>query len=181
MLEKIQAELDIYVGRERHIKQYDINNLTYLQAVVKETLRLYPAGPLSLPHESIDDCIINGYHVPKGTRILVNVSKVHRDPNFWLDPNTFRPERFLNEHKEIDVRGKHFELIPFGSGRRMCPGASLALQVVEFVLASLIHCFDLKRISNEPIDMTEGVGLTNMKATPLYACLAPRLPSHLYN
>ncbi|XP_031097402.1 cytochrome P450 CYP82D47-like [Ipomoea triloba] len=181
VLEKIQAELDTHVGRERHINHSDLNNLTYLQAVVKETLRLYPAGPLALPHEFIDDCIINGYHVPKGTRVLVNVSKVHQDPDFWSDPNAFRPERFLSEHNKIDVKGNDFELIPFSSGRRMCPGTSLAIQVMEFILASLIQGFDLKRISDMPIDMTDGVGLTNMKATPLFASLTPRLPSHLYN
>nr|GMD80212.1 cytochrome P450 CYP82D47-like [Ipomoea batatas] len=181
VLEKIRAELDISVGRERHVNQCDLNNLTYLQAVVKETLRLYPPSPLLLPHESIDDCMVSGYYIQKGTRILVNVSKIHRDPDFWSNPNVFRPERFLSEHKEIDVRGNHFELIPFGSGRRMCPGISLGLQVVELTLASLIHGFDLKRISDEPIDMTEGIGLTNMKATPLYALFTPRLPAHLYN
>ncbi|XP_019155268.1 PREDICTED: cytochrome P450 CYP82D47-like [Ipomoea nil] len=181
VLEKIQAELDIHVGRERHINHSDLNNLTYLQAVVKETLRLYPAGPLILPHESTDDSVINGYHIPKGTHIFVNVSKVHRDPNFWSDPNAFKPERFLSEYKEIDVKGNDFELIPFSSGRRMCPGVSLALQVVEFTLASLIQGFDLKRISRKPIDMTDGAGLTNMKASPLCASLTPRLPLHLYN
>nr|GMD75289.1 cytochrome P450 CYP82D47-like [Ipomoea batatas] len=181
VLEKIRAELDINVGRERHVNQSDLNNLTYLQAVVKETLRLYPPSPLLLPHESIDDCNVTGYYIQKGTRILVNVSKIHRDPDFWPNPNVFRPERFLSEHKEIDVRGNHFELIPFGSGRRMCPGISLGLQVVELTLASLIHSFDLKRISDEPIDMTEGIGLTNMKATALDALFSPRLPAHLYN
>ncbi|XP_019155269.1 PREDICTED: cytochrome P450 CYP82D47-like [Ipomoea nil] len=182
VLKNIRVELDIYVGKERHVNQFDLNNLTYLRAVVKETLRLYPAAPLLLPHESTDDCVVNGYKIRKGTRILVNVSKIHRDPKIWSDPNAFRPERFLmSEHKEIDVKGNHFELIPFGSGRRICPGISLALQVVELTLASLIHGYDLKRISDELIDMTESGGLVNMKATPLYVFLSPSLPSHLYN
>nr|GMD81454.1 cytochrome P450 CYP82D47-like [Ipomoea batatas] len=182
VLKNIQVELDIYVGKERRLNQFDLNKLTYLRAVVKETLRLYPPAPLLLPHESTDDCVVNGYNIRKGTRILVNVSKIHRDPEIWSDPNTFRPERFLmNEHKEIDVRGNHFELIPFGSGRRICPGVSLSLQVVELSLASLIHGFDLKRISDELIDMTESAGIVNVKATPLYVFLSPSLPSHLYN
>nr|GLL45280.1 cytochrome P450 CYP82D47-like [Ipomoea trifida] len=180
VLEKIRAELDVHVGRERHVNQFDLNNLIYLQAVVKETLRLYTPGPLLLPHECIDDCVVNGYSIQKGTRLLVNVSMIHRDPDFWSDPDVFRPERFLNECKDIDVRGNHFELIPFGSGRRVCPAISLALQVMELVLASLIHDFDLKRISDEPIDMKEMVGMTNKKATPLHVFLTPRLPSHLY-
>ncbi|XP_019155287.1 PREDICTED: cytochrome P450 CYP82D47-like [Ipomoea nil] len=181
VLEKIRAELDIHVGRKRHVNHLDLNNLIYLQAVVKETLRLYTPGPLLLPHECIDDCVVNGYNIQKGTRLLVNVSMIHRDPDIWSDPNVFRPERFLNEYKDIDVRGNHFELIPFGSGRRVCPAISLALQVMELVLACLIHDFDLKRISNEPIDMIEMVGMTNRKATPLHVFLTPRLPSHLYN
>ncbi|XP_031098943.1 cytochrome P450 CYP82D47-like [Ipomoea triloba] len=180
VLEKIRVELDTLVGRERDVNKFDLNNLTYLQAVVKETLRLYPAGPLLLPHESIDDCMVDGYHISKGVRMLMNVSKIHRDPRFWSDPNVFRQERFLSEHKDIDVKGNHFELIPFGSGRRMYPGISLALQILELALASLIHNFNLNRISDEPIDMTESVGLTIMKKTPLYALLTPRLSSHLY-
>nr|GMD77037.1 cytochrome P450 CYP82D47-like [Ipomoea batatas] len=180
VLEKIRAELDIYVGRERHVNLSDLSNFTYLHAVVKETLRLYPAGPLLVPHESIDDCVVDGYTILKGTRLLVNAAKIHRDLNFWSNPDVFQLERFLNEHKEIDVKGNHFELIPFGSGRRMCPGISLALQIVELTLASLIHNFNLKRISNEPIDMTESFGLTIMKKTPLYALFTPCLSSHLY-
>nr|GMD80208.1 cytochrome P450 CYP82D47-like [Ipomoea batatas] len=180
VLEKIRAELDIHVGRERHVNQYDLNNLIYLQAVVKETLRLYTPGPLLLPHECIDDCVVNGYNIQKGTRLLVNVSMIHRDSDFWSDPNEFKPERFLNEYKDIDVRGNDFDLIPFGSGRRVCPAISLALQIMGLVLACLIHDFDLKRISNEPIDMIEMVGVTNKKATPLHVFLTPRLPSHLY-
>ncbi|XP_019155275.1 PREDICTED: cytochrome P450 82A3-like [Ipomoea nil] len=180
VLEKIQAELDIHVGRERRLNHSDLSKLTYLQAVIKETLRLYPPGPLLLPHQSIDNCTVNGYHIPNGTRVVVNVFKVQRDPNFWSDPDVFRPERFLGEHKEIDLRGNHFELIPFGSGRRMCPGFSLGLELVELVLANLIHGFDLKRISNELIDMTETGGLTSVKATPLCTLLTPRLPLHLY-
>ncbi|XP_019155272.1 PREDICTED: cytochrome P450 82A4-like isoform X2 [Ipomoea nil] len=177
----IRAEIETHVGRERHVNQSDLSNLTYLQVVLKETLRLYPLGPLLLPHESVDDCMVNGYCIPKGTPVLVNISKAHRDPNFWSDPNVFRPERFMSEHKKIDVRGNHFELIPFASGRRMCPGISLALRVLELAMANLIHSFDLKRISNEAIDMTESAGLINSKTTPLYAFLTPRLPSHLYD
>nr|GLL33637.1 cytochrome P450 CYP82D47-like [Ipomoea trifida] len=105
VLEKIRAELDIYVGRERHVNISDLSSFTYLHAVVKDTLRLYPAGPLLVPHESIDDCVVDGYTILKGTRLLVNAAKIHRDLNFWSDPDVFQPERFLNKHKEIDVKG----------------------------------------------------------------------------
>nr|GMD75287.1 cytochrome P450 CYP82D47-like [Ipomoea batatas] len=180
VLEKIRSELDNNVGKERHVNESDLSNLTYLQAVVKETLRLYPPGPLLMPHESVDDCVINGYHVVKGTRILINASRIHRDPKFWSNPDAFKPERFLMEYKEIDMRGNNFDLIPFGSGRRICPGVSLALQSVQLGLAAIIHGFDIKKASDEPIDMTEANGLAVGKATPLHVFLAPRLPSHLY-
>jgi len=157
-----------------------MKNLVYLQAILKETMRLYPAGPLSVPHESLEDCTLAGYHVPAGTRLLVNLSKLHRDPHVWSDPNEFRPERFLTTHLDVDARGQHFEFIPFGTGRRGCAGISLALQVMHLTLATLLHAFEITTPSNEPVDMTEKVGLTNMKTTPLEVHLTPRLPTHVY-
>ena len=180
-LKKAQQELDQHVGRYRLVNESDLNNLVYIQAILKETLRLYPAGPLSVPHESTEDCTVSGYHVPAGTRLLVNLSKLHRDPRVWCEPDKFRPERFLSgDGKSIDVRGQSFELLPFGSGRRMCPGVSFALQVTELVLASLIQGFDITTPSNEPVDMSESVGLTNLKASPLDVLLTPRLPPEAY-
>ncbi|KAJ0789784.1 putative cytochrome P450 [Helianthus annuus] len=99
-----------------------MNNMVYLQAIIKETMRLYPAAPLSAPHESTEDCIVGGYTIPKGTCLLVNIWKIQHDPQIWTAPFEFRPERFLTSNKEIDVKGRHFELIPFGSGRRICLG-----------------------------------------------------------
>jgi cytochrome P450 len=180
-LKKAQEELDIHIGRERQVKESDMKNLVYLQAILKETMRLYPAAPLLLPHESMEDCTLVGYHVPAGTRLLVNLPKLHRDPHVWVDPTEFRPERFLTTHKGVDIRGQHFELIPFGSGRRMCPGISFALQVMQLTLANLLHAFEIANPSDEPVDMTEKVGLANMKATPLEVILTPRLPSQVYS
>nr|GMD77823.1 cytochrome P450 CYP82D47-like [Ipomoea batatas] len=131
-------------------------------------------------HEAIEDCTINGYHIQKGTRVISNLAKIHRDPKVWVDPNEFRPERFLTTHKDIDVKGNNFEIIPFGSGRRMCPGMILGLQIVHMTLASLIQSFDMKRPSIEPIDMTQSPGLTTAKATPLYVLLMPRLGFDLF-
>lgn len=102
------------------------------------------------------------------------------DPSWRPNPHEFQPERFLTSHKDVDVRGQHFEFIPFGSGRRICPGIFLSLQVMQLALASLIHGFDLSTISNDPVDMSESSGLTNLKATPLEVLLHPRLSSHLY-
>nr|GMD74486.1 cytochrome P450 CYP82D47-like [Ipomoea batatas] len=182
VLRRIQDEIDTKIGKHSgiNIEESDTNQLIYLQAVVKETLRLHPPGPLSLPHEAIEDCTINGYHIQKGTRVIPNLSKIHRDPKVWVDPNEFRPERFLTTHKDIDVRGNHFEIIPFGSGRRMCPGITLGLQILHLTLASLIQSFDMKRPSIEPIDMTQSPGLTSPKATPLNVLLTPRLALDLY-
>ncbi|KAB1221242.1 Cytochrome P450 82A4 [Morella rubra] len=117
-------------------------------------MRFYPAGPLSLPHESIEDCTLAGYHVPAGSRLLVNLSKLHRDPRVWVDPNKFRRERFLTTHKDVDVRGQHFELIPFGSGRKVCPGILFAQQVMHLILATFLHAFEITTPSDEPVDMT---------------------------
>nr|GMD75964.1 cytochrome P450 CYP82D47-like [Ipomoea batatas] len=126
VLMNIQDELDTKIGKFRGIEESDINQLIYIQAVVKETLRLHPAAPLSVPHEAIEDCTINGYHIQKGTRVIPNLAKIHRDPKVWVEPNEFRPERFLTTHKDIDIKGNNFEIIPFGSGRRMCPGLTTA-------------------------------------------------------
>uniref|UniRef100_A0A7N2L6Y3 Cytochrome P450 n=2 Tax=Quercus lobata TaxID=97700 RepID=A0A7N2L6Y3_QUELO len=179
-LKKAKQELDIQVGRERQVKESDVKNLEYLQAILKETMRLYPAGPLLVPHESLEDCTLAGYNIPIGTRLLVNVPKLHRDPSVWVNPTEFRPERFLTTHKDVDVKGQHFELIPFGSGRRMCPGISFALQVTQLTLATLLHTFEIATPSNEPVDMTEKVGLTNLKATPLEVSLTPCLAAQAY-
>ncbi|KAK2971250.1 hypothetical protein RJ640_014258 [Escallonia rubra] len=180
VLKKAQEEIDINVGRERQVEESDIKNLVYLQAVIKETLRLYPPAPLAIPHESTEECTVGGYSIPKGTRLLVNIWKIHRDPLAWSDPSEFQPERFLTSDREIDVRGQNFELIPFGSGRRICPGISLGLRVLQLTLASVIHGFDFVRPLNEPIDMSESFGLSNLKATPLEVLLTPRLSPSLY-
>ncbi|OVA15439.1 Cytochrome P450 [Macleaya cordata] len=180
VLKKVHDELDIHVGNERLVDESDIKNLTYLQAVIKETMRLYPAGPLSGLRESTEDCTVAGYHVPAGTRLILNTWKIQRDPRVWSDPAEFKPERFLTTHVDVDVKGQNFELIPFGSGRRSCPGTSLALQVVSLTLARFIHGFEFSTPWNAPTDMTESAGLTNVKATPLEVLVTPRLPSKLY-
>jgi len=175
VLEKVKVELDIHVGKEKCVSESHISKLTYLQAIVKETLRLYPPGPLSAPHEIIEDCILSGYNIKKGTRLITNLWKIHTDSNVWEDPLEFKPERFLTTHKNIDVKGNHFELLPFGGGRRKCPGVSLGLEIVHFSLASFLHSFEILNSSPDPIDMTETFGLTNTKATPLEILIKPRL------
>ncbi|KAK8510395.1 hypothetical protein V6N11_082442 [Hibiscus sabdariffa] len=180
VLKKAQDELDIHVGKHRQVQESDINNLVYLQAIMKETLRLHPPAPLSAPREAMEDCTIAGFHVPAGTRLVLNIWKLHRDPSIWLKPLDFLPERFLNDHANIDVRGQDFELLPFGSGRRVCPGITYALQFLHLALARLLHGFELGTVSDKSIDMSESPGLAVPKATPLEVTLTPRLPAMLY-
>nr|GEX69455.1 cytochrome P450 CYP82D47-like [Tanacetum cinerariifolium] len=177
---KAQQELENYVGKDRIVEESDLKNLVYLQAIIKETMRLYPPAPLSVPHESTEDCIIGGYTIPKGTRLLVNIWKIHHDPQIWTDPFESHPERFFTSKKEIGVKGQHFELIPFGSGRRICPRISLALEALQLILATIIHGFEFQNPTNDDIDMTESPGLTSIKATPLELFVAPRLLPRLY-
>ncbi|PKI31234.1 hypothetical protein CRG98_048374, partial [Punica granatum] len=143
-LKKVQDELELHVGRNRQVDESDIPNLVYLNAVVKETLRLYPAVPLSVPREAMEDCTIGGFHVPAGTCLLVNMWKMHRDPRIW----------FMTTHESLDVKGRDFEYIPFGSGRRMCPGVSFAMQVLHLALARLLHGFELGTLLDLKVDMT---------------------------
>ncbi|KAL3519009.1 hypothetical protein ACH5RR_021598 [Cinchona calisaya] len=180
VLKKVQEELDLQVGKERRVSELDIPNLVYLQAIVKETLRLHPPGGLGGAREFTEDCIIGGYHIPKGTRLMPNMWKLHRDPRVWPEPFEFRPERFFTTHKDIDVKGHHFELIPFSAGRRICPGVTFGLQILHLVLANLLHAFDLSLSPGEKVDMTETAGLINHKATPLQVLVAPRLSPDLY-
>ncbi|KAF5792398.1 putative cytochrome P450 [Helianthus annuus] len=179
-LKRAQEELDLHVGRKRLVDESDIKNLVYLQAIIKETLRLYPPAPISLLHQSTEDCVVGGYTVPKDTLLIANLWKLHRDPNVWSDPYKFRPERFLTDKKDIDLKGQHYELLPFGSGRRMCPGVSFALQSLHLTLASLIQGFELAKSSDGPVDTSDIFRLTNNKASPLDVLLRPRLSSDVY-
>ncbi|KAI7984376.1 Cytochrome P450 82G1 [Camellia lanceoleosa] len=180
-LKTAQAELDAQVGRHKWVQESDIQNLKYLQAIVKETLRLYPPGPVSGPREAMEDCRVGGYRVDKGTRLIVNLWKLHRDERVWSNPEEFEPQRFLKEHADVGFKGQqHFEYIPFSSGRRMCPGLTFGLQLVHLTLARLIHGFDLGTPMEEKVDMTEGLGIALPKVKPVEVVLTPRLPSEVY-
>ncbi|KAH6810238.1 hypothetical protein C2S51_024000 [Perilla frutescens var. frutescens] len=182
-LKKAREEVDAHISKDRHVNDSDIKNLVYLEAVVKETMRLYPPGPIIGFRSAMEDCTLStGHHVPSGTQLMVNIWKIQRNEKLWEEPLEFRPERFLTSHKDLDMRSGHnFELIPFGSGRRSCPGSSLALQILHSTLASLLHCFEFARPNSDTeIDMTESSGLTNLKATPLEVHITPRLHPHIY-
>ena len=168
VLKKVRAELDNQIGQEKLINELDVSKLHYLQHIILETLRLYPAAPLLLPHMSSEDCTIGGYDVPRETMLLVNAWAIHRDPNIWDDAISFKPERF--ESGESDVN----ELMPFGLGRRACPGAGLAQRIIGLTLGSLIQCFEWERISKEEVDMVECNGFTMPKAVALEAMCRAR-------
>jgi len=178
---KAQHELDDVVGHERVVDERDIPQLKYLQAVVTETLRLHPPAPLLLPHESTEACEVGGYHIPAKTRIFVNVWAVHRHPSAYENPLDFNPERFVGSG--VDMKGTNFQLLPFGSGRRMCPGMDFSVLMVQIILARLLHSFNWTLPEGEnpqDIDMQELFGGTIPKAIPLEAVASARLPLHLY-
>ncbi|ONI02896.1 hypothetical protein PRUPE_6G227400 [Prunus persica] len=169
VLKKVKAELDAQLGQENLVDEPDLSKLPYLQSIISETLRLCPAAPLLVPHLSSEDCIIGGFDVPRDTMVLINAWALHRDPQLWDDPESFMPERFES--------GDNFshKLLPFGLGRRSCPGVGLAQRVVGLTLGSLIQCFEWERVSEKEIDMTEDKGLTMPKAVPLEAMCKSRL------
>jgi cytochrome P450 len=182
MLAIATEELDRVVGPNRLVTERDILDLPYMKAIVKETLRMHPVGTLLAPHEAIEDVSIKGYDIPAGTRVLVNVWAIARDDALWDAPDVFQPERFLGESK-VDVLGQDFELLPFGSGRRMCPGYNLGLKVVHMCLANLLHCFSWKLssvLATQNLSMDEIFGLTTSRKIPLEVFIEPRLSAHLY-
>ncbi|KAF8754016.1 hypothetical protein HU200_011541 [Digitaria exilis] len=156
VLNKAQQEIDSNVGEGRLLDKNDLPHLPYLHCIISETLRLYPAVPMLLPHEASTDCKIHGYDVPAGSMVLVNAYAIHRDPAIWEDPEEFRPERF--EHGKAE--GKI--MMPFGMGRRKCPGENLAMRTMGLVLGVLLQCFDWSRVG-------DGEG------TPEEAAMPPRL------
>ncbi|XP_024196345.1 geraniol 8-hydroxylase [Rosa chinensis] len=169
-LSKAQEELDQMIGKGKPIEESDIARLPYLQAIIKETFWLHPAVPLLLPRKAEIDVEIGGYIVPKGAQVLVNVWAIGRDPGIWDNPDSFIPERFLDN--QIDVMAKTFELIPFGGGRRICPGLPLAMRMLHLMLRSLINCFDWKLedgVVPETMNMEDKFGLTLQMAQPLIA------------
>lgn len=175
VMKKLQEELEKVVGLHRMVLESDLYHLKYLDMVVKEILRLHPPVPLLVPHESLEDCTIpDGFYIPKQSRIIVNAWAIGQDPSVWNDPQNFFPERFTDS--QVDVKGRDFELIPFGSGRRGCPGMHLGLTVVRLLLAQLVHAFHWELpngILPNQLDVTEEFGLTcpraqHLMVTPIY-------------
>ncbi|KAJ9174070.1 hypothetical protein P3X46_017141 [Hevea brasiliensis] len=176
-MKRLQDELQTVFGLDKMVEEKDLFNLPYLDMVIKESSRLYPVGPLLLPRNCMEETIIDGYHIPKNARIIVNAWAIGQDPNAWSDSaEEFLPERFADT--SIDLRGHDFQLLPFGSGRRGCPGMQLGLTITRFVLAQLVHCFNWELpdgvLPNE-LDMSEIFGLSMPRANHLVAVPKYRL------
>ncbi|XP_055827908.1 cytochrome P450 84A1-like [Solanum dulcamara] len=180
-LKMVQQELANVVGLHRKVEEIDIENLTFLKCCIKETLRLHPPIPL-LIHEATEDATINDHYIPAKSRVIVNAWAIGRDKNSWEDSESFIPSRFLKEGV-ADFRGGNFEFLPFGSGRRSCPGMQLGLYTFEMILARLLHCFNWELpdgMKPSEVDMNDVFGLTVPKATRLVAVPTPRLFCPLY-
>nr|CAB3471980.1 unnamed protein product [Digitaria exilis] len=177
MMKKAQDEVSNILNGKPRVTEDDLGEMKYLKLVIKETLRLHPAAPLLIPREARETCKVLGYDVPKGTRVLVNAWAIGRDPKYWDDAEEFKPERF--ESGAIDYKGMNFEYIPFGAGRRICPGILFAQANMELVLASLLYHFDWKvEAGLEPteLDMTEQMGLTIKRKNDLRLYPIVRVP-----
>lgn len=177
VLKKAQDEIDKVVGINRILQESDGPNLPYLNAVIKEAFRLHPPIPL-LARESISDCEIQGHMIPANSLLFVNIWSMGRNPKIWDSPTAFRPERFLG--KDIDIKGQHFMLLPFGTGRRGCPGMLLAIQEVTVIIGTMIQCFHWSLPDGSGrVDMTERQGLSSPRAVDLICCVAPRVDPSL--
>ncbi|KAL6525296.1 hypothetical protein OROMI_030889 [Orobanche minor] len=181
IIKKAKEELNRVIGRNRWVEENDFSQLPYIDAIIMESMRLHPSATLLAPHCAIEDCNVGGYDISKETMVLINTWSIGRDPNAWDTPEKFLPERFLG--KDIDMLGSNFALLPFGSGRRRCPGYNLGLKIVRTTLANLIHGFDLRLIEGmkcEDISMEEEYGSTTHPKNPIAIIMEPTLPSHLY-
>ncbi|XP_074281381.1 cytochrome P450 71D10-like [Silene latifolia] len=180
-MKKAQAEVrEIYKELNGEVNETRFNDLKCLKLVIKETLRLHPPVPLLAPRESMESCKIPPYDIPNKTRVIINAWATGRDPKYWEEPEVFNPERF--QDSSIDFKGSHFELLPFGAGRRKCPGISLGIANVELPLAMLLYHFDWKLphgMVPEELDMDESFGLTMKRKNPLLAIPTISYESHL--
>jgi cytochrome P450 len=178
VMNKVQMEIRNSYKDKDFINEDDIEKLPYLKLVVKETMILFPPSPLLVPRETIENCNIDGYEIKPKTLVYVNAWAIGRDPENWEDPEEFYPERFFTS--SVDFKGKNFELIPFGSGRRMCPAMNMGMITVELSLANLIHSFDWKLPNDfnkeQVLDTKVKPGITMHKKIDLYLVPKKRKP-----
>ncbi|KAL6975212.1 hypothetical protein U1Q18_024007 [Sarracenia purpurea var. burkii] len=174
IMKRAQFEVRQVFAKNGKVHELGLHELKYLNSVIKETLRLHPASPFLVPRESNDQCLINGYEIPAKTKVLVSTWAIGRDPRYWNEPDKFNPERFLDS--ALDFNGRDFKYIPFGAGRRMCPGIIFGLPNVELPLAQLLYHFDWKLpngMKQEELDMEEASGPTMKRKHNLYLIPIP--------
>lgn len=175
-MEKLQTEVRSSIPEGQEIvSEVNMNNMTYLKAVIKEALRLHPVAPLLAPHLSMVNCNIDGYVIPAGTRVFVNAWAIGRDKCFWEDAEAFVPERFVADGSAmcVNFKGNDFQYLPFGAGRRMCPGMNFGIATVEMMLSNLVHRFDWELPQGMEIDMSEVFGISVRRKEKLL--LVPKL------
>ncbi|XP_024029886.1 cytochrome P450 71D9 [Morus notabilis] len=169
VMKKAQDEVRQVCSKKGLVDETMLSEMKYLKCIVKEVLRLHPSAPLLVPRECREECEINGYLIPKKTRVIVNAWAIGRDPKYWVEPESFLPERFLDS--PLDFKGRNLEYIPFGAGRRICPGMSFGLMNVELPLAMLLYHFNWKLpigVKHEDLDMTESFGVTVRRKDDLH-------------
>ncbi|KAJ3689756.1 hypothetical protein LUZ61_018920 [Rhynchospora tenuis] len=173
---KVHAELDQVVGGAKQVTESDSASLVYLQAVIKEVLRMHPPGPLlAWCRESITDTFVDGRFVPAGTTAMINMWAITHDPEVWQNPDEFTPERFMaDNYVNFSVMGTDLRLAPFGAGRRSCPGKGMAVAAVGFWIASLLHEFELLPVEGKAVDLSELMRLSCEMKVPLEVMVRPR-------
>ena len=177
LMKQAQAEVRQVFDKKGNVDETGLHELKFLRSIVKETLRLHPPAPLLVPRECDENCVISGYDVSAKTKVIVNAWAIGRDSRYWKEAEKFYPERFLEN--PIDFRGTNFEYIPFGAGRRICPGISFALPNIELPLAQLLYHFDWKLPHGkkyEDLDMTECMGITVGRKNDLFLIPIPYHP-----
>ncbi|RRT47690.1 hypothetical protein B296_00043097 [Ensete ventricosum] len=178
-LKRVQEELAMVVGLHRKVHESDLDKLSFLKCVIKETLRLHPPFPLLL-HQTAEHCEVAGYSIPARCPVMINVWAIGRDESAWKDADAYRPSRFApgGDAAALDFKGNCFEFLPFGSGRRSCPGMQLGMHELELAVAQLLHCFTWALpdgMKPTEFDMGDVFGLTAPRAVPLVAVPTPRL------
>jgi cytochrome P450 len=161
IMQKAQAEVRGVYNEKGYVDEPNLHKLTYLKSIIKETMRLHTPVPLLLPRQCNEKCKINGYEIPAKCKVIVNAWSIGRDSRFWIKGEKFVPERFINS--SVDYKGVDFEFIPFGAGRRICPGMAFGIANLEISLANLLYHFDWKMLNGDKADqleMTESFGLT---------------------
>ena len=180
VMKKLQGQIrEAFRGKtvvtEGDLQQASNHGLMYMKLVIKETLRLHPPAPLLVPRESIEECELDGYTIPAKSRVIINAWAIGRDPRYWEDADEFKPERF--EDGSRDFTGGSYEFLPFGSGRRMCPGFNYGLASMELAFVGLLYHFDWSLPDGvKEVEMGEAPGLGVRRRTPLLLCATPFVP-----